>query len=168
MAATMKEWNLTHAPRSMFLPDFVNVQTKIVTHDRTTSGRVAKPKTSNTFHDTANPRTTAAGEWSWLAGGRQGGSLGGYTAIGDDKGIIYCGYFDWETWHAGVQAGNLYSWGTEFAFGGGVVWTTALENICAWHGGLMEMGGLDVESAFRWHKYWTGKYCPGQIFNRGL
>lgn len=168
MAVTMKQHDLTHAPRSLFLPSHIPVRTKIVTHSRTTSGRVSVPKTSDTWHDTGNPRTNADGEWAWLAGGRQGGSLGGYNAIVDDQGVIYCGYLDWETWHAGVTSGNLFSWGTEMAFGAGVVWTTAFEYTCAWHGALMEMGGLDVDRAFRWHKFWTGKYCPGQIFNRGL
>lgn len=164
----MKEHHLVHAPRSMFLPATLRVQTKIVTHPNTTRRLVRKPKKGAVGHDTGNPRTNALAEWNWLAGGRKGGSKGSYNAIVDDGGVIYCAYLDEETWHAGLGWWNEWTWGTELAYGGAVVWTVAWENWCAWLAGLLEMGDLDPVTAFHFHEAVYGKYCPAQVFLRNL
>jgi hypothetical protein len=54
------------------------------------------------------------------------------------------------------------------AFGGSVVWTTALEVTCAMHGAVLEMEDRISEAAAVLHQWWTGKWCAGQILNRGI
>lgn len=168
MTVTMIEHRIESAPRTIFLPDWLKVETRWVTHPRTTSRTRVPLQTRSTFHDTANPRTKARDEWGWLAGGRSGGSLGGYNAIVDDVVLIICQYLNEETWHAGTPEGNRTSWGTELAYGGNTDFNQAFENACAWHGALLEAADRPVPDACVLHKFWTGKWCSAQVLNRGL
>lgn len=158
---------LPGGPRELFLPDDIEVIQRIVTHPNVTSGRVSAPKTSDTYHDTGNPRTNAAAEMTWLANGRPGGEAGGYNGIIGTKVIYVTGPLNWETWHAGVRAGNLFSLGWEHAFGGDEDWQGSLDTACWLHAAIMECFDWPM-SVFYWHQKWYGKWCPGQIFNRGL
>lgn len=163
----LKAYNLAGAPRLLYLPDNIELIVDLVRHPNVNNGVVRLPKTSDTWHDTGNPRTNAAGEMQWLRNGRPGGEAGGYNFIVGTRKVYHCGRLDWETWHAGVQRGNWYSLGTEHAYGADEDWNGSLETACWLHAAILECYdfGMDV---FFWHRAWYGKYCPAQIFNRGL
>lgn len=167
MATTMKAVNFVGAKRTAYLPSWIPVEIRIINHERFRSYSPFTHQVKDTYHDTANPRTNAEGEYAWAAGGRQGGSVGGYQFIFDDRKIIQTGPLNERSWHAGTPRGNE-SFGSEHAFGGSVVWTTSLEVGMALHGSLIEMQDLDPDDAAVMHQYWTNKWCPGQILNRGL
>lgn len=163
----MKPINFVGAKRTAYLPDWIPVEIRIVDHPRTRSFQRFTNQTKTTYHDTGNPRTRAWGEYNWLAGGRQGGVVGGYQFIFDDSVLIQTGPLNEVSWHAGTPIGNQ-SFGAEHAFGGGTDWVTSLEIGCALHGALIEMQGLDPDDAAVLHQFWTGKYCSAQILNRGI
>lgn len=164
--ATFRAYTFPGGRRDAYLPAWIPVQIKPVDLSRVRSRQKVADKPMSTFHDTGNPRTNAAGEYSWLAAGRPGGVVGGYEWINDDKGIIVTGWFDEETWAQGDARGNRVSHAGELAFGGAVVWTTALEIACAMHGAVLEMEGSDPDLNAVLHQYWTQKWCSGQILNR--
>jgi hypothetical protein len=168
VATAYKSYSVPGGRRPLFLPAWINVQIKPVNLPRVRSGIKVGPKTMTTVHDTGNPRTNAAGEYAWLAAGRPGGVVGGYEWINDDKGIIITGWFDEETWAQGVKSGNVKSHAGELAFGGSVVWNTALEIACAMHGAVLEMENAIAEANAVLHQWWTNKWCAGQILNRGI
>lgn len=163
----MKAYSFVGARREAYLPDWIVVEIKIVEGSRVRSYRKYTHQTKTTYHDTGNPRTKAAGEYAWLAGGRSGGEPGGYNFIFDDGLLIQCTPLDEETWHAGTPEGNRVSWGSEHAFGGGTDWQKSLEIGMALHGALIEMQDLDPDDAAVLHQFWYGKWCSAQILNRG-
>lgn len=162
----MKAVEFVGAKRTAYLPDWIKVAIRIVDHPRVRSFSRFTNQAKSTYHDTGNPRTNAEGEYRWLAGGRQGGEVGGYQFIFDDSILIQTGVLNERSWHAGTPRGNE-SFGAEHAFGGGTDWVESLEIGCALHGALIEMQGLDPEDAAVLHQYWYGKYCSAQILNRG-
>lgn len=163
----MKAVNFVGAKRVAYIPDWIVVDLRIVNHERVRSYSPFTHQTKSTYHDTGNPRTKAEGEYLWLAGGRQGGVVGGYQFIFDDSILIQTGVLNERSWHAGTPRGNE-SFGAEHAFGGNTDYTRSLEIGCALHGALIEMQGLDPEDAAVLHQFWTGKYCSAQILNRGI
>jgi len=167
-AATHKAYTVPGGKRSLLLPAWIKVQIKPVDLEGVRSYTKSGAKTMTTVHDTGNPRTNAQAEYEWLAAGRPGGVVGGYEWITDDTGVIVTGWFDEDTWAQGVANGNRISHAGEMAFGGSVVWTTALEVTCAMHGAVLEMEDRISDAAAVLHQYWTGKWCAGQILNRGI
>lgn len=165
--ATMRAVNFVGARRAAYLPSWIPVSIRIINHERFRSYQKFTNQTKSTYHDTGNPRTNAEGEYAWAAAGRPGGVVGGYTFIFDDSKIIQTGPMDEVSWHAGTPVGNQ-SFGGEHAFGGSVVWSTSLEIGMALHGAVLEMMDLNPDDAAVMHQYWTGKWCPGQILNRGI
>lgn len=164
----MTAYQFPGAPRKAYLPAWINVSIRPVDHPRVRSYQKVTGKRYSTVHDTGNPRTNAEGEYAWLAGGRQGGEVGGYEWINDDRVLIVTGYFDEVTWAQGTPEGNRVSDAGELAFGGNVVWNDALEICCAMHGAVIEMRGLNPNDAAVLHQFWYGKYCAAQILNRGI
>lgn len=165
--ATMKAVNFIGAKREAYLPSWIPVSIRIIDHPRFRSYQKFTNQTKSTYHDTGNPRTNAEGEYAWAAAGRPGGVVGGYTFIFDDTKIIQTGPMNEVSWHAGTPVGNQ-SFGAEHAFGGSVVWSTSLEVGMALHGSVIEMQDLSPDDAAVMHQFWTGKWCPGQILNRGI
>lgn len=163
----MKAVTFVGARREAYLPAWIPVSIRIINHERFRSYSPFTHQTKSTYHDTGNPRTNAEGEYSWAAAGRPGGVVGGYTHIFDDTKIIQTGPLNERSWHAGTPRGNE-SFGCEHAFGGAVSWTRSLEIGMALHGALIEMQGLDPDDAAVLHQFWTGKWCSGQILNRGI
>ena len=163
---SMKAYRFVGLDRDVWLPADIAVSIRIVDHPRVRSYQRWTGQTKTTWHDTGNPRTTAEGEYAWLAAGRPGGEPGGYNFIFDDRQIIQCVPLDEVTWHAGTPAGNR-SWGSEQAWGDGVDFERSLRVGAALHGGLIAAKGWSIEALVP-HQYWWGKWCPGQILNRGL
>lgn len=154
----------------VWLPDDIPVEVKIIGHSRFRSfQKVATGvKTKTTWHDTGNSRTNADQEWTWANNGREGAGVGGYNAIFDDRKIIICQPFDEVVWAAGTAEGNRVSWHAEHAWGGAVNFRRSLEIGAALHGGLIAAKGWSVDTALVKHQIWYGKWCPGQILNKGL
>jgi hypothetical protein len=152
----------------VYLPDWIPVEVKIIDHSRFRSFVKSSAHTKTTFHDTGNPNTNADAEYRWAAAGRQGAGVGGYNGIFDDRKIIITQPFDEVVWAAGTPEGNRTSYHFEMAWGGGVNFTKALEIGEALHGGICAAKGWNVDTAMVKHQYWYGKWCPGQILNKGL
>lgn len=153
--------------RDLWLPSHLDVETKIITSSRFRSYQKFTAQSKTTVHDTGNPKTTAAGEYEWAAGGRVGGSVGGYNAITDASRIIFTAPFDELTWHAGTPVGNQ-SWGVEMAFGGGQNFDMVLDTNAALHGAICAAMNWDVYAAAVLHQAWYGKWCAAQILNRKI
>ena len=152
---------------SLVLPSDIDVSTRVVSHSRVRSFSKFTAQTKATVHDTGNDATTAEGEYSWLKGGRSGGSVGGYTAITDEDQIILTGMHDEISWHAGTPTGNQ-SLGTEMAYGGGQRWDRVWEINAALQAAYCVAFGWDVDKALVLHQYWYGKYCSRQILTRAM
>lgn len=153
--------------RDIYLPSDLDVQTKVVSHSRVRSYVRFTAQSKSTDHDTGNPDTDALGEYSWLAGGRSGGSPGGYNAITDAKRIWFTVPLDEITWHGGTPAGNQ-SWGVEMAYGKGQDFDRVLEVNSALHGALCAAMNWDVYKSTVLHQHWYGKWCAAQILNRRM
>lgn len=153
---------------TFWLPSDIDVDTRVVNHSRVRSYQTFTGHQYTTVHDTGNATTTAEGEYSWLAGGRNGGSMGGYNAITDADQIILTGMFNEVTWHAGTADGNRTSFGVEMAFGGGQRWDRVLDVNVALHGAICAAFGWDPARAAVLHQKWYGKYCSAQILNRRI
>lgn len=151
-----------------YIPDDIKVEIKIIDHPRFRSYQRHNDHYLTTWHDTGNPNTNADAEYRWAAGGRQGGSVGGYNFIFDDNKIIQASPLNETTWAAGTPTGNRVSWHAEQAWGAGVDFDRSLYVGAALHGALCAAQGWDVTKALVQHNYWYGKHCPGQIRNRGL
>lgn len=164
----MKKYNFVGSSVDYYIPDDIEVYVKIVDHPRTTSRTPDTDQYLTTWHDTGNPDTNAWDEYKWLAGGRKGGEKGGYNFIFDDKVIIQTGRLNEQTWHAGTPDGNWYSWGAEQAWGGSVNFDRSLYVGASLHGALCAAQGWEVDTHLVKHQYWYGKWCPGQILNRGI
>lgn len=166
--AGMKKYRFVGLDKDVWLPDDIEVQIKIITNSRFRSSQKFSGQTKTTFHDTGNSKTNALQEWTWANNGREGAGVGGYNFIVDDMRIIQCGPLDEVTWAAGTAEGNRISWHIEQAWGGDVDFTRSLEVAAALHGGLIAAKGWDADTALVKHQYWYGKWCPGQILNKGL
>lgn len=161
----------------VYLPDWIPVEIKIIPSSVPgwTSGQKVPPShfTSTTWHDTGNPTSNANGEWSWAnSGGRaemSPPSPGSYNAIFDGTKIIICQRFDELVGHAANHTGNVTSyafeqagWGPKFSFDKSM-------DVGAWlHAGVLHAIGKTAKAAMYQHRYWSGKWCPGQILNRGI
>lgn len=157
----------------VYLPDDIPVEIKIIPSSVAgwTSGQKLSGFTKTTWHDTGNPSSTASSEWSWARnGGRaQIGSPGSYNGIFDGTKIIISQRFDELVGHAGTPSGNRTSWAFEQAFGPGTgTFEQGLRVGAALHGGICAAMGWNVDTALVKHQYWTGKWCPGQILNKGI
>jgi N-acetylmuramoyl-L-alanine amidase CwlA len=165
--AGMKKYRFAGLDADVWLPDDINVQTKIITSSRFRSYTKDTSQIYTVFHSTGNPNTNATDEWTWANNGRPGGSVGGYDFIVDDKTIINCKPLNEVTWAQGVAWGNVEGWATEFAYGGKVNYEKALRNVTALHGALCAAKGWDVDKALKPHRFFTGKYCPSIIYDKG-
>ena len=152
----------------VYLPDWITVQVKLITHERFRSFVKSSAKTRDTWHDTGNPNTTTDGEWTWANNGREGAGVGGYNGIFDSHKVIICQPFDEVTWAAGTPEGNRTSYHFEMAFGGGQDYAKVLEVGYAVHGALCAAKGWNVDTSLVKHQYWYGKWCPGTILNKGI
>lgn len=152
---------------TFWLPSDIDVDTRVVNHSRVRSYSKFTAQTKSTVHDTGNPNTSAEGEYTWLKGGRAGGSAGGYTSITDADQIILTGQYDERSWHAGTPTGNQ-SFGTEMAYGAGQSWEKVWKVNAAFHGALLAAFGFTVETGLVLHQYWYGKTCSRQILNRAM
>ncbi len=163
-----KAYNFVGGKGPVMLPDDIDVDIRIIENSRFNSHQRFTGQTFTTWHDTGNPKTNAEAEYRWAAAGRPGGSVGGYSFIFDDGIIIQTQQLDRVTWAQGTATGNRLSWAAEQAFGGGVDYNRSLEVGAALHGGLCAMMGWPVDTHLVKHQYWYGKWCPGQILNRGI
>jgi hypothetical protein len=164
----LKAYRFVGLDRDVWLPDDIDVQIKIITNERFRSFQKFSGQTKTTAHDTGSSGSNALNEWTWANNGRQGAGVGGYNFIVDDKRIIQCAPLDEVTWAAGTPEGNRTSWHTEQCFGGSINWDKSLRNTTALHGALCAAKGWSVDTALVKHQYWYGKWCPGQILNKGL
>jgi N-acetylmuramoyl-L-alanine amidase CwlA len=163
----LKAYRFVGLNKDIWLPDDIKVQIRIIDHPRFRSYTYDIDQIYTVFHSTGNSKTNAEGEYEWAAGGRQGGSVGGYTAIVDDKTIIQAAPLNEVTWAQGVNWGNVQGWATEFAYGGNVNYEKALRNVTCLHAALIFAKGWDVDKALKPHQFFTGKYCPSIIFDKG-
>ncbi len=154
--------------KPVYLPDWIPVEVKIITHTRFRSFVKSSAHIRSTWHDTGNPGTNAWGEYTWAAGGRSGAGVGGYNGIFDDKVVIITQPFDEDVWAAGTAIGNHTSYHFEQAWGTGVNFDKSLEVGAAVHGGLLAAKGWTTTGALVQHNHWYGKDCPGQIRRKGL
>lgn len=152
----------------VYLPDDITVEVKIITHPRFRSFIKSNAHTRTTWHDTGNPNTNADAEWRWANGGRQGAGVGGYNGIFDDTKVIITQPFDEVVWAAGTPEGNRTSYHFEQAWGAGVNFARSVEIGEALHGGICAAKGWEADTALVKHQYWYGKWCPGQILNKGI
>jgi hypothetical protein len=164
----LKAYDVPGLDNPLVLPDDIQVEIKIITHERFRSFITSNAHTKTTFHDTGNPNTTADGEWTWANNGRQGAGVGGYNGIFDSRKIIITQPFDEVVWAAGTPEGNRTSYHFEMAYGGGQDLSRVLEVGYALHGALCAAKGWEVDTALVKHQYWYGKWCPAQILNRGI
>jgi hypothetical protein len=167
----MKAYNFPGFPKNpVWLPDDIEVQIKIIPSSVAgwTSGQRLGGQTMTTWHDTGNDQSSAAGEYTWAAGGGRAAinSPGSYNGIFDKDRIIITQRFDEYVGHAGVDIGNRRSWAFEQAYGTG--FDAGLRVGAALHGGISAAMGWAVDTHLVQHNYWSGKDCPGQIRRRGL
>lgn len=148
-----------------WLPDDIKVEIRLITNSRFRSFIKSLSQIYSVFHATGNPNTNAEAEWRWANDGRPGGSVGGYDFIVDDTKIIQCKPLNEVTWAQGNNWGNVQGWATELAYGGNVNYEKALRNVTALHGALCAAQGWDVDTALKPHKFFTGKYCPGIVYD---
>lgn len=156
--------------RDLYLPSEVDVQTRIVSHPNVRSYQRYTSQTKTTVHDTGNDETDVTGEYAWLAGGRTGGSAGGYNDITDSRRIWFTVPFDEVVWHAGTTLGNRTSWGTEWAYGRDKAtgrFDASLEVNARLHAAKCEAMDWDPDTAAVLHQWWYGKYCSRQILSIG-
>src|SRR5690606_19597405 len=153
-----------------YLPDWLQVDIRIIPSSVAgwTSGQRWTGQSKITFHDTGNPSSSALGEYNWAAsGGRASiGSPGSYNGIVDGVRFIVTQRFDEYVGHAGVDTGNRQSWAIEMAYGAHG-YEAALKAACAVHGAIIAAKGWNVDTALVPHQYWSGKWCPAQVLNRG-
>jgi hypothetical protein len=163
----------------VWLPDDIEVVIDIVPDDKigwVRSGNHTTGQNKTTFHDTGTPGSTARTQRNYLHGGpterKKDGTIGrrlvGFNFAVDDTRVIQLTPLDEETWAAGTDAGNRASWAIEQCFGGDINWDRSLRNAIALHGGLIAAKGWSTDTALVPHKFWRGKWCPGQILNRNL
>lgn len=164
----LKAYRFVGFDRDVWLPDDIDVQIKIITNNRFRSYQEFSGQTRSTWHDTGSNGSNALNEWTWANNGRQGAGVGGYNFIVDDKRIIQCAPLNEVTWAAGTPEGNRTSWHTEQCFGGSINWDKSFRNTAALHGALCAAKGWNVDTALVKHQYWYGKWCPGQILNKGI
>ena len=168
----MKAHNFPGFPKNpVWLPDDIEVQIKIIPSSVAgwTSGQgPVTGQWATTWHDTGNPQSSANGEYTWAASGGRAkiGSPGSYNGIFDKDRIIITQRFDELVGHAGVPSGNVQAWAFEQAFGTG--FDGGLRVGAALHGGICAAMGWAVDTHLVQHRYWSGKWCPGQILNRGI
>lgn len=168
---TAHDWSHIGFPGGpVYLPDSIPVEIKIISSSVPgwTSGQKLRGQTKTTWHDTGNPSSTASSEWGWAANGGRAGinSPGSYNGIFDPTKIIISQRFDELVGHAGTPNGNRQGWAFEQAFGNG--FEAGLRVGAALHGGICAAMGWSVDTALVKHQYWSGKWCPGQILNRGM
>ena len=163
----LKAYRFAGLDKDVWLPDDIKVLTKTITSSRFRSYTYDIDQIYTVFHSTGNPNTNALDEWGWANGGRSGGSVGGYDFIVDDTYIINCKPLNEVTWAQGVNWGNVQGWATEFAYGGSVNYEKALRNVTCLHAALIYAKGWDVNKALKPHQFFTGKYCPSIVFDKG-
>lgn len=160
-------------PNPVYLPSWIPVEIKIIPDGVPgwTSGQYVNPAnfTSTTFHDTGNMGTDADGEWRWAArGGRaEIKSSGSYNWINDHKKIIIAQEFNELVGHAANHQGNITSYAGEQA-GIGINFDASLQIAMWMHAGVLQSMGRTADTSLVQHNYWSGKYCPGQVRNKGL
>jgi len=163
----LKPYRFDGLDKDVWLPDWIIVEKKLITHERFRSFQKSASIVKTTWHDTGNGKTNAKDEWMWANNGREGAGVGGYNFIFDDKRIIFCQPLDEIVWAAGTAEGNKTSWHAEQAWGGTVDFARSLEVGAALHGGLIAAKGWSTDTALVKHQIWYGKWCPGQILGKG-
>lgn len=167
---TLVPFRPTGLSRDLYLPSELDVQNRIVSHPNVRSYQAYTSQSKTTVHDTGNDDTDVIGEYDWLAGGRKGGSAGGYNDITDSFRIWFTVPHDEVTWHAGTTLGNR-SWGTEWAYGRDKRsgrFDQSFEVNMRLHAAKCEAMGWKPDVAAVLHEFWYGKYCSRQILSRGL
>lgn len=167
------DWSSIGFREPVWLPSDIEVLIRIIPSSTPgwTSGQKLTGQTKTTWHDTGNPNSSALSEYRWAAdGGRAGiNSPGSYNGIFDAYRIIITQRFDELVGHAGVPTGNRQAWAFEQAFGpAGGGFDAGLRVGAALHGGIIAAKGWQVDTSLVQHRYWSGKWCPGQILNRGI
>lgn len=173
-AMGMKAYRFVGLDRDVYLPDDIRVTIDIVP-DRligwVRSGQHFTGQTKTTFHDTGAAGQNARAQRNYLHNGpSEGGKrrLVGFNFAVDDEEIIQLTPLDEVTWAAGTPEGNKTSWHVEQCFGPGIDWDRSLRNAIALHAGLIAAKGWSVDTALVKHQSWYGKWCPGQVLNKGL
>lgn len=126
----------------------------------------------STYHDTGTPGSNALTQARYLLSGPKNGDGSkrkvGFNFAVDDKRIVYLTPLNEVTWAAGTGTGNARSWHVEQCFGGSIDFDQAVRNAESLHAGLIHAIGDPVETTLVKHQYWYGKWCPGQVLNKGL
>lgn len=165
-----KKYTLPGLSNPVFLPDWLQVQITPIPSSVPgwTSGQRWTGQTKITFHDTGNGQSSATGEYNWARGGGRAsiGSPGSYNGIVDGVKFIVTQRFDEYVGHAGTDRGNRDGYAIEMAYGAHG-YEAALKAACAVHGAIIAAKGWNADTALVPHQYWSGKWCPAQVLNRG-
>lgn len=166
--------------RDVMLPDDIDVRIDIVPDDKigwVRSGRRFTEQTKTTFHDTGTDGSTAIKQRNYLHNGPMFRDPEtkelkrrkvGFNFAVDDTQIIQLTPLNEETWAAGTARGNRESWHVEQCFGETIDFEQSLRNAIALHSGLIAAMGWRADTALVKHQFWTGKWCPGQVLNKGM
>mgnify|MGYP000847031531 FL=1 len=113
-------------------------------------------KTSVTIHSTANEKSTAANERTWLDNISNNRNASWHYAV-DEKSIIQALPDGEEAWHCSVKEGNRHSISIEICESGNR--KKAVENAAYLTAKLLKKYGLGKEK-IKQHYDWNGKNCP--------
>lgn len=151
----------------VYLPDWITVEVKLIPA-KLNWGRYGRStsQVKTTWHDTGNPRTNADGEYAWAANGRPGGSGGNYNGIFDGAKLIITAPFNEIIGATATPTGNRTSYSLEQALNGPGGFEGSLVVGCWVHAAVCVAKGWEVDTALVQHRYWSGKWCPGQILNK--
>ncbi len=136
-----------------------------VKFDYLPEGHVNRPGTQAnmewiTIHNTANPKSTAANERSWVLNRPDKASF--HYAVDDHEAVAIIPE-DEVAWHTGTQLGNKTSIGIEVCESGdqGATWNNAVSLTAQ----LLHQRQWTTAQV-RTHQSWSGKYCPRKLLPR--
>lgn len=173
----LKAYRFVGLDKDVWLPDDIQVIIDIVPTTYCGWVRSCNPVAFSeidwsTFHDTGTPGATARSQRNYLHSGPRNADdskrLVGFNFAVDDKVIYQLTPLNEVTWAAGTPKGNRQSWHVEQCFGGTINWDMSLRNAQMLHAGLIQAIGDPVDTTLVKHQYWYGKWCPGQILNKGI
>jgi N-acetylmuramoyl-L-alanine amidase len=123
--------------------------------------------TTITIHNTANEKSTAANERSWLTNPANKAQASYHIAV-DEREAIECIPLNENAWHAGdgsgAKSGNRTSIGIEICESGNYAKT--LDNAVTLVAQMLKERGWGVDRLRR-HWDWSGKICPRLMYDGG-
>lgn len=160
----------------VYLPDWLTVEVKVISPKVAgwTGGAIAPASRliGTTWHDTGNLKSNANGEWTWAANGGRAdipGGAGNYTGIFDETRLIICSGINELSQATATPEGNRVTLSFEQAgIGPGYDFDKSWLVGTYVHAGFLHALGTTAKDNMYQHNYWSGKYCPAQIRNRGI